>query len=155
MSEKKSNWDKIGVFAGVATTLLSGYVATLVYGMNLKHENLHQAIQIESDTKYESKVDHSFDFQQLKSGAHGGNQLIGDGLGGVRLSAGDATYTSTNNLYLSGSLVATNGHILPPITTGPSGVTNGISAIWNSNGVTYLRSSPLGATTNADKQIGP
>ena len=72
----------------------------------------------------------------LKTGAHGGNQLIGDGNGGVRLSAGDATYTTTNNFYLPGSLVATNGLVLP--TNGVPPAPNPAAGwLWNSNNALF------------------
>ena len=38
----------------------------------------------------------------------------------------------------------------PVVLIGPVGVTNGASAMWNSNGFTYLRHSQIGAVTNSD-----
>ena len=38
----------------------------------------------------------------------------------------------------------------PVVSIGPVGVTNGASAMWNSNGFTYLRHFQIGAVTNSD-----
>lgn len=58
----------------------------------------------------------------------------------------------------AGSLIASNhtatGAYILQSATGPVGISNGLSAFWNSNGVaTYLRSGPTGYTTNKDTVI--
>lgn len=46
--------------------------------------------------------------------------------------------------------------VLIPMTTAPVGITNGLSKIWNSNGVaTYLRTSTVGSATSTDTKLGP
>ena len=49
----------------------------------------------------------------IKTGSHGGVALTGDGNGGLLVGAGDLTYTSTNNIYVSGSMACTNGFSAP------------------------------------------
>jgi len=57
------------------------------------------------------------------------------------------------NAYVSNS-VHYGAAIFQGIASGPAGITNGLSAFWNSNGVaTYLRSGPTGYTTNKDTLI--
>jgi len=81
------------------------------------------------------------------------------GIGNVVLSqtgGGSATANASltaSNVFLSGAAYTTNGLVLPP-SSGPTGITNGLSAFWNSNGVaTYIRSGPTGYTTNKDTVI--
>jgi hypothetical protein len=81
------------------------------------------------------------------------------------------TFTVPSGSSLSTLTVSTNGTgvgVTNPVTTlhvngpialgtnaaGPAGITNGLSAMWNSNGVaTYLRCGPVGYTTNKDVLI--
>lgn len=76
----------------------------------------------------------------------------------------DSTLTTNSLLSLRNqgverAYVTTNGFVVSsatvylPLTAvaGPSWVTNGMSAIWNSNGIaTYIRSSTVGSATNLD-----
>jgi hypothetical protein len=67
------------------------------------------------------------------------------------------TFVNGTNIYQPYNLGTFTGSLIYPIlTTGPAGITNGLSATWNSNGVaTWLRYSAVGATTNTDKQLAP
>lgn len=65
---------------------------------------------------------------------------------GVQISDSGSGF---GNAYAS-NIVLVGASVMRP-SSGPAGITNGLSAFWNSNGVaTYLRSGPTGYTTNKD-----
>ncbi len=68
-------------------------------------------------------------------------------------------YQPTNavdtNLSARGTITA-NGYYFPTNATCQLVISNGLSGIWNSNGVaTYLRYSAVGSTAFTDKQLAP
>ena len=69
----------------------------------------------------------------------------------AHLSIRSATNNAGADLSVWGDIYTSNSVVFTPIATGPANATNGLSAIWNSNGVaTYIRSGPVGYTTNKD-----
>ena len=60
------------------------------------------------------------------------------------------------DVIIAGQIIPTNGVVLPT-TTAYEGkpCTNGMAAIWNSNGVVLIRFSNIGETNWNEKQIAP
>ncbi|MEI8289571.1 MAG: hypothetical protein WCH99_08855 [Verrucomicrobiota bacterium] len=60
------------------------------------------------------------------------------------------------DLIVGGQTISSNGIALPALTTYDGrACTNGVAAIWNSNGVVLIRFSNVGSTIWNEKQIAP
>lgn len=77
----------------------------------------------------------------------------GGGTGSIRSDGG---ISARKSVWSGSNVVASVAMVFAPFagTAGPVGITNGYSAIWNSNGITtYIRSSLAGQTTYTDTPL--
>lgn len=130
--------------------------------------NMRQAGSISNTAVYSTSVheNNGMKARNVSVGYFSADTVDFAGAGGAVLWTDTRMYrhgANTNgfgyNSTPTGSIIASNfihagSAIFQGIASGPAGITNGLSAFWNSNGVaTYLRSGPTGYTTNKDTVI--
>jgi hypothetical protein len=89
-------------------------------------------------------------------GLKAGNGIDNVACFGSPLHLDSQTVLVTNNLFVGNTITTTNGYYFPTNAVCNLVISNGLSGIWNSNGVcTYLRYSAVGSTAYTDKALAP